>query len=369
MLLAKTTTHNAFIEWTSMYGVTSVFFMPIIGNFSNPVEVANALKLDLLKEFKSAKLENVMGWQGYINKQMSDMDKESSNWAHLKLKASTVSSLQVQVQQSMEEYAEYQRGGVLFWFFLATTLDTSDKENKMLVVAYLEDHKLTDTPNEDVSISASCFKAAARSLKHCDMPSDLVELFLKSMKTSTVEKFRDVVTAISGVHEISFNDESPAVQLRQLEVYSTKLVSKYRTYLKLKEWVPASSNNGGYKAMVHDKRRQIKGGARDSTTDTKSGTKPLPEGYFWPSKEWQEWFDRCICNKCKKNHPSRSHDDVGARNRPYKPNFRSKRNNRPTKDESRSKPSSRVLRPKRSLNVVLIMLGWSASSRTICWQM
>jgi hypothetical protein len=335
--------------------------MPIIGDFSNPVEVANAPKLDLLKEFKAAKIEKVLGWQGYINKQMSDMDRESSTWAHLKLKASTVSSLQVQVKQSMEEYAESQRGGVLFWFFLATTLDTSDKENKKLVVAYLENHKLTDTPKEDVSISSSCFKAAARSLKHCDMPSDLVELFLNSMKTSTVEKFRDVVTAISGVHEISYNDETPAVQLRQLEVYSTKLTAKYRTYLKLKEWAPARSTNGGYKAMVQDKRRS-------------GSTQAVPDGYQLPSKKWQAWFDRNVCEKCKKNHPTRCHDDlwvlviVHTSHVPLLPTTTATAIalSRAIIDLNLA-PGSRPPQLRRSLSVVLTMPGWNVLSRMTIW--
>ena len=205
---------------------------------------------------------------------------------------------------------------------LATSLDANDHEHKKLVVNYIETHSLSDSINEDVAISSSCFVAAARALKLQDLPSDVIETYLNSMGSSQSPEFNNVVQALLGHYTAigSDGDTSPSMLLDKLDMFSTKLTAKYRAFLKDKKWPAAGARNGGFKAIV-DRSRQ---------TNPRAPAPASEDGLVPPSPTWQSWFDRQTCDKCGvRGHPGKYCEDRGARNRPYRPL------NRPPNDRNR----------------------------------
>lgn len=322
MLLAQKTTRDTFASWATSYDTVGIFRMPNLDNFSDPHEVAHAPKLNLLTEYKRVTPTRVFKWQEYIKTRMSAADLESSKWVYCKLENSIEDNLLVQLKQSLERLPSDQVGGVTLWFALAISLDANDHENKKLATDYLASTTLADSTGEDVALHSACFVAAARVLRLCDVPSDLLELYLNSVQNSCHDKFNKIVSAFEG-HYHAFNrggEVSASELLDQLDLFHVKLTAKYRSLLKAKEWTAAvtpSSSSGGYKAALVN---------RQQTGNSHRG-QPSNSQLLRPDPKWQAWFDSRICEKdvngkpCGGNHPTKYHDDLGARNRPYRPSI------------------------------------------------
>lgn len=308
MLLAQATTRSDFIKWLGMYDMKGIFMMPDVSDFSDLKAVASASKIDLLKDYKGILEDRVLMWQSVVNLQLSDADKESSGWAYQKLENSIEATLLVRLKQNFDRRPANQRGGIILWFKLALSLDASDHENKKLVTAYLSNHRLTDTKGEDVSVASSCYVAAVRSIKLCDVPSDIIETYLKSMLTASNEDFRGIVKALLGnFTAFSSPSDTTADRLDKLDIFAEKLEGKYRSLLKAKEWDAAATvDTGGFNASIP---QQI----------TKSAAIPNKDGLVPPDPQWQAWFDRQTCEDCGRKHPTKYHNDVAIRNRWYKP--------------------------------------------------
>jgi phosphotransferase system IIA component len=225
LILAQQTTAESFEKWAMSYDVNGIFLMPDTDDFSDRMAMANAPKINLLNDYKRVKSDRVFKWQAAVKSLLPGTDVESSSWACSKLESSTEANLKLQVKQSLSRLPEVQRGGVSFWFVLATALDANDHEHKRLVVKYIENHCLADTKNEDVSLSSMCFVAAARSLRSADVPSDTIKIYLNSMLKSSCEDFNRVVSAVLGhFHAVGFSGDGVEI-LEHLGVVSDKLVA------------------------------------------------------------------------------------------------------------------------------------------------
>lgn len=319
MLLGHQTVMKAFNKWAASYDIKGIFSMPDVDDFTDTLKMANAPKIDLLKDYKRVLPSRVWRWQEAVKTLLPRPDVESSSWALTKLEHSIEENLLVQLTQSLSRLPEVKQGGVSLFYALAVALDANDHEHKRLVTDYINNHKLSDTKGEDVAVSSSCFVAAARSLRANDVPSDIVEVYLNSMLESQCEEFKVVVNALIGnYHAVgSFGLDSSADLLDKLDIYSTKLSAKYRAFLKKKTWPAASTavDSGGFKAAAANFQRPA--------PQRPAPQAQLQDGLVPPTPRWQQWYDSSTCAKCgKKGHPTKYCGDVGARNRPYRPRVR-----------------------------------------------
>ena len=250
----------------------------------------------------------MFAFQRFLKEHLSRPDVESSKWVYEKLTASVEPKLLVQVKQSLSRRPEVEQGGISLFYLVAIAIDNNDYQNKQLITDYLENYKLSDVTGEDVAVYTSRFKAAAQALRLQDVPSDLVETFLKNIRESKTEDFNEIVRALSGSYHAMDQDDDNAARLELLEFLCGKLVTKYRGMLKAKKWLGAAKScvqAGGFKAEV------------PQTTARRQ------DGFVQPRPEWQAWWDRCVCEICGDPHPTKYHNDLGARNRPYRPYNRS----------------------------------------------
>jgi hypothetical protein len=273
-------------------------------------------------------------FQAFVTRYLSDGDVESSNWVKQKLDNSVEPNLLVQVKQRFDKLPITQQGGLTLWKLLVDTLYANSYENKTLIVNFLTNQKLSNTPGHDVSIAATCFIAAARSLDPCDLPSLLVQDFLRCMSDCRVEDFTDTVRAYKGA--IKIQDNSTVDQLSQLDIIAAKLTAEYRTLLKKKEWIDAGSKSSAFKITP--------------TPKNPADMPQLKPGQVLrsPDPGWQAWFDKQTCDECGEKHPTKHHNDVGIRNRNYiytppavthrKPNTISRRTNPNPRTNSRPRP-------------------------------
>jgi hypothetical protein len=299
MILNQQVTIDGFSEWCEQYDVTGILQIPCVSDFSDVDVVANAPRVNLLKDYRRFSETHVRAFQAFVNRYLSDADVESSNWIKQKLTNSVETQLLIQVKQRFDKVAEIEQGGITLWKLLVDTLYANSYENKTLIVDFLTKQRLGSTPGHDVSVAATCFVAAARSLEPCDLPSTLVQDFLRCMSDCPVEDFTDLVRAFKGA--IGIQDTSAVDPLVQLDIISGKLTAKYNALLKKKEWIVQKNSVFRIVPVPKDGSRMP----------------PLKPGQELrdPDPSWQAWFDRQICGECGKNHPTKHHDDVGVRNR------------------------------------------------------
>jgi hypothetical protein len=311
MLLGQRVTIDKFVEWTTQYDVAGIFSMPDVSDFSDIDVVCAAPRVNLLTDYRKVSWESVLEYQRFVTLYLSDADVESSLWVRKKLDNSVDDTLLVQIKQRFDKLPKAQRGGITLWKLLVDTLYENSFENKTLIVNYLTDHKLSDTPGHDVSISSSCNVAATRSLDERDLPSDIVDRYLKSMLDCSVEEFVDVVRAFKGM--VQTQDKSKVDAIAQLDLISAKLVAKYRSLLKLKQWIGVGAKDSAFSSTI--KRTPPTSVARNPTP-RRPQLQPGQE-LRKPNPTWQAWFDRQSCEKCGNNHPTKHHDDPGIRDREW----------------------------------------------------
>ena len=305
-LLAKQVTMENFVKWAGTYdlkGIFEIFDLPA-DQYSDPRRVANAPKIDLLKHWKSIKPSQVYAYQKFLKEHLSRPDVESSKWVYEKLTASVEPKLLVQVKQTLSRRPEAEQGGISLFYLVAIAIDDNDYQNKQIITDYLKDYKLSDVAGEDVAIYTSRFKAAAQALRLQDVPSDLVETFLTNVRECKCEEFTEIARALNGSYHSVDQEDDNAARLELLEFLCGKLTTKYRGLLKAKKWLGAAKScvqAGGFKAEVPETlvHRQ--------------------DGLAQPNPAWQAWWDKCVCEICGDPHPTKYHNDLGARNRPYRP--------------------------------------------------
>jgi hypothetical protein len=198
---------------------------------------------------------------------------------------------------------------------------------------YIKEYKLSDTPDEDVGISLSCFVAVFSMLDARDVPSNIVRHMLNGQKHSTVEEYCKIVEGMAASIEGPLFDayvlSMGGDQVKILFQFITKLKKNYVSLQTSKKWNPRSKSSGGafFKATLN-----------------KTLQSPVDQnGNLLPNKSWQSWFDRQVCEKCGvKGHPTKYCLDQGIRDRPWKP----KPASLPNPSVSCSKPNNFKRSPK-----------------------
>jgi len=342
MLLSQQTCFDKFASWCARSDVGYLFLMPDTPSFGNKLVVASAPRINLLTHFKDPRVtrEKVLSWQAFINSWLSEVDVESSGWAFDKLEASTSPLLLTKLKQSFDILPLVQQGGVTLWYLLTDALAANSFENKRLLQNYLQGFRLGDVPGEDVETASACFKAAAKMLPSADLPSDLLELYLRGMSKCSNSEFKNSCSAQLGflespVFDLWSSSNAGLTPVLQLESFATRLVTKYRSLRQAAKWseVPASAFPARPATRLSHSRSPFARSSPSSATLPRAPTSTQADASAGkaipPNKSWQHWFDSQECEICHKRHPTRYHDDPGIRNRSWVPRSRGGSSGRP----------------------------------------
>jgi hypothetical protein len=301
------------LKWMASYDVGHILADTLNTQSFHDIEhVARQPRIDLRKQanYRSVSVEQMASYQQFIHERMSPTDIESSEWLFDVLQLSIESNLLLQLNQLHESYPEVQRGGVLFFKLLVDTLDANTFENVELYQDYIKDYKLSDTPNEDVGVSLSCFVAVHSMLDPRDVPSNIIRHMLNGQKHCAVKEYRDTVVgmlaSVEGPLFDAYVQSMGGDYIKILHQFVTKLKTKFTSLQTSKKWTPSTRSPGGafFKANINRETRTL----------------PDANGFLPPNKSWQAWFDRQECKKCgKKGHPTKHCHDQGIRDRPWKP--------------------------------------------------
>jgi hypothetical protein len=123
-----------------------------------------------------------------------------------------------------------------------------------------------------------------------------------------------------------------------LNKFASGLKTKFRSLQQSKQWTGGVSKPGAF----------FKAAGAPSCHAQPKQLSSLPEGWTHPNSEWQSWFDRQLCDICKKHHPTKYHYDPERRNRPFKiSDAKGGKPNRKIGDSKRNDPPCNKLKLKR----------------------
>jgi hypothetical protein len=306
MVLAQQTMLDKFRSWCQQVDVAYIFRISSLSEFYDHEAVASASRVDLLTRYKTVPLGAVLKYQAFVNEWRSDIDVESCDWALQVLELSTVPTLLVQIKQTFDILPKTQQGGLTLFKLLVDKLDAKSFENTKLLQDYITSFRLDRIPGENVSMGSSCFKAAAKMLSRSDLPTDVLQHYLRGMSACGNEEFRSICSSQLGFLSTPMYEEwslskSPDI-LVQLDVFASKLETKYDSLKASQAWAGTAHPDSTFPAVTPL-----------SPAPTSRG---LPQA---PNPSWQRWFDSKTCGICGKPHPTKYHDDPEIRNRPYVP--------------------------------------------------
>ena len=114
---------------------------------------------------------------------------------------------------------------------LVDKLDSKTFENTKLLQDYITSFRLDRFPGENVALGSSCFKAASKMLARPDLPTGLIQHYLRGMSDCGNKEFRSICSAELGFLSTPMYEEwvlhtSPD-PLVQLDSFAAKLESKY----------------------------------------------------------------------------------------------------------------------------------------------
>ena len=144
-------------------------------------------------------------------------------------------------------------------------------------------------------------------LSRSDLPTDLLQHYLRGMSACENDKFCSICSSQLGFLFTPMYEEwslckSPDI-LVQLDVFASKLESKYDALKASKAWSGTTLPDSTFQAV-------------SSSSPPVSSRGSTPQA---PNPSWQRWFDSKICGICGKSHPTKYHEDPEIRNRPYAP--------------------------------------------------
>ena len=307
MVLAQQTMLDKCRSWCQQVDVVYIFRIPSLSEFHDHKAVASASRVDLLTQYKTIPLGAVLKYQAFVNEWRSDIDVESCDWALQVLELSTAHTLLVQIIQSFDILPTTQQGGLTLFKLLVDKLDAKTFENTKLLQDYITTFRLDRIPGENVSLGSSCFKAAAKMLSRSDLPTDLLQHYLRGMSACGNDEFRSICSSQLGFLSTPMYEEwslckSPDI-LVQLDVFVSKSESKYDALKASRTWSGTNLPDSTFQAV-----------SSSSPPVTSRGSTPQA-----PNPSWQCWFDSKTCGICGKSHPTKYHDDPEIRNRPYAP--------------------------------------------------
>jgi hypothetical protein len=166
------------------------------------------------------------------------------------LELSTVPTLLVQIKQSFDILPKTQQGGLTLFKLLIDKLDAKTFENIKLLQDYICGFRLDHIPGENVSLGSSCFKAAAKMLDRPDVPTNLLQHYLHGMSACGNDEFHSICSSQLGFLSAPMYEEWSLYKstdiLVQLDVFASKLETKYEALKASKAWAGRSHSNSSF---------------------------------------------------------------------------------------------------------------------------
>jgi hypothetical protein len=283
---------------------------------------------NLLEKPQDIPFEMVKRHQMFVNLECDPVEAESSDMCKDVLEKSTESTLRLRVKQIHENLPKAEQGGITFFKILMDEAYKSSFESKQGLIKWMKAFDVRNYDGENVSVATTHFKAVLKALgEHA--PPEPVRIMLKGLSQASNKEFQTLCHTQTGILDTVFykrqllSDKTTPAQ--EVDEFATIVVGRYSSLNLDMEWSGLNHKGSVFKASL------VPAGTQGAFV----ADKPKAELPF------TEWWDQQTCKLegCGGRHPTRYHNDLGARNRPRGRFQRDKRD--------RDRPGSRSGTPGR----------------------
>lgn len=196
-----------------------------------------ASPINLYQSASEVDIELVKTASTWVMKYGADYHTENLFWSGAKILHSCTARLREKIEESTHFLPTHQKTGPVYFVVLYSIVLSSTPVSMRAVIRRLEDLKLSSFEGENVKNAASLIRGAVGLLENNnDLPSDMVDIAFKIMKTSSTTEFNTHVTTMRTNHDLKIKQLTLDDLLMNLQV-------KYNELSLNGEWEQGTRNN------------------------------------------------------------------------------------------------------------------------------
>ena len=187
----------------------AIFHIPETFDVDDP-STAKGPFINLLTDYSKVSLEIVLRWQRFVNRNASDVELESNNWAEEILQLSMDSELTALVFDDIEGIENSRARGAITTFKLMTNRVVLNIQEK--VDAYhnwIRKWTILTVDGQNVVIGVSRWKAVLRALGNDNLPTNTLRYLLSGFQQASHEEFAQLCATLNTMHSTDLVPKNP----------------------------------------------------------------------------------------------------------------------------------------------------------------
>ena len=236
-----------FIEELRSYDLDDCFLIPDafdVGTGNELVPSPGADPVNLFHAYGSIELELVRESSTWMMKYGQDYHVQNLIWSGTKVLNSCEQELREKVEESVKDFEIEERTGPVYFKLMADCILSSSTQSMRSVARKLEDMSLGEFEGENVAKAVSIIRGAISLLQNnASLPSDILDMIFKIMKTSSTPDFTQYVATIETNH-------LTGVKRTNVEELLLELQKRYLDLTANMNWVTGASNRSHGSAFI-----------------------------------------------------------------------------------------------------------------------
>ncbi|KAL3801556.1 hypothetical protein ACHAWO_001361 [Cyclotella atomus] len=237
---------------------------------------------------RDTEFDSVCQYMELINRDGSAVDVETSEWIQVKLEKSIDTMLLQQVKQSLLELPIERRGGVVLWKLIVDAIESRGFEYIQALQNFITSFDIRTIDGENVPVGTTRFKAAVSGLGS-NVPTNAVYCYLLGMSKASNEEFKLLCNSQIGFIQSAWYKKlyRDVSILSQLSEVGSTLGDKYLALKTSNQWSGVNNLGSAFASAL------------------------LARSHRYAT--YEDWWDHQVCEICGKPHPTKYHDNLGAR--------------------------------------------------------
>lgn len=290
--LGSQTAFEGAVDWFRQVDAHYLLQMPVCDDLLDYQQLqrcTTSKDLTNVEVCRDAEFDSVCQYMELINRDGSAVDVETSEWIQIKLEKSTDTTLLQQVKQSLLELPLEQRGGVTLWKLIVDAIESRGFEYVQALQNFITKFDIRTIDGENVPVGTTRFKAAVSCLGS-NVPTNAVYCYLLGMSKASNEEFKLLCNSQIGFIQSAWYKKlyrDHVSVLNQLSEVGSTLGDKYLALKTDNKWSSANNLGSAFAAAL------------------------LARAHRYAT--YEDWWDHQLCDLCGKPHPTKYHDNLGAR--------------------------------------------------------
>ena len=215
-------------DMAGIFTIPSEFELNSSDSTYHPKDDANAV--NLFNQFRVVNLETVMRFSEWVSRYGDDSDMQDLIWSGNKVLNSCSITLQEKIEESVMNMEPHHKTGPIYFKLMMDLILSSTPVSMRAAIRRLENLTLKEFKDESVMPAVSLIRGAVAMMDNNEAtPSDIHEIVLRLMKTSSTDEFNTYVTTLGTARELGIKEMT-------LEQMLLKIQNKYKELVDNENW-------------------------------------------------------------------------------------------------------------------------------------